>query len=96
MNGITVAFLVAGVLIVAAGVGVVLTRRARRRAVVWLTPPGSTIAHAFRQVELTNLGAVSPLRHCGTWLVTELREDEHAEQCWPCRRAAEELGERSP
>lgn len=84
------AFVVAGLLLMAAAVVAVLTWRARQRAVVWLVPPGSTTAHAFRQVELTNLGAVSPLPNCDTWLAVELRDNENTARCWACRRATDE------
>lgn len=91
MNGLAAAFPMAGVLLVAAGVGAVLTRRARRRAVVWLVPPGSRLAHAFRPDEVTTFHDVSALRHGGTWPVAELREDDHAPRCAPCVRAARSL-----
>jgi hypothetical protein len=91
MSGVQAAFLFAGLLLVAAGWIVVTTRRARRRTVAWLVPPDSHIAHAFRPAELKRFHEVSALRHCGTWPVAELREDDHAPWCAPCQRAARSL-----
>ncbi len=91
MNAIQAAFLFAGLLLVAAGWIAVTTRRARRRAVVWLVPPGSPRAHAFRPAEVKRFGEVATLRHCGTWPVAELRENEHVPRCAQCERAARSL-----
>lgn len=95
MSVITQAFLAAGLLIAVAGLVAWRTRRARRITTVWLVPPDSQIAHAFRQVDLKKLDEVTAVRHCGTWSVAELHVNEHAERCWPCRRAVE-LSEKSP
>ena len=92
MSGVQAAFLFAGLLLVAAGWIAVTTRRARRRSVVWLVPPGSPRAHAFRLAEVKRFGEVTALRHSGTWPVAELREDDHAPRCAPCERAARSLG----
>ena len=91
MSAVQAAFLFAGLLLVAAGWIAVTTRRARRRAVVWLMPPDSQFVHAFRPAEVKRFREVSPLRHCGTWPVAELREDDHAPLCAPCERAARSL-----
>jgi hypothetical protein len=91
MSAVQAAFLFAGLLLVAAGWIAVTTRRATRRAVVWLVPPDAHLAHAFRPADLKNFHEVSPLGHCGTWPVAELREDEHVTRCAPCERAARTL-----
>lgn len=92
----TQAFVAAGLLLVVAGLVLWRTRRARRMTTVWLVPPDSRIAHAFRQVDVKKLDEVTAVRHCGTWPIAELHVDLDAERCWPCRRALERLGEKSP
>ena len=87
VSAIQAAFLFAGLLLVAAGWIAVTTRRARRRAVVWLVPPGSPLEHAFRPAELKNRHEITALRQCGTWPVAALREDDHMPRCAPCERA---------
>lgn len=91
MSGVTATFLFAGLLLVASGWIAVTTRRARRRAVVWLVPPDSRFAHAFRPAEVKRFREVSAVRHCGTWPVAELWEDDHVPRCAPCERAARSL-----
>jgi len=87
VSGVQAAFLFAGLLLLAAGWIAVTTRRARRRTVAWLVPPDSRFAHAFRPADLKHLHEVTALRHCGTWPVAELREDDHVPRCAPCERA---------
>lgn len=64
---------------------------------LWMVPPNSHVPHAFRRADL-EAGAqeLTALRHCGTWPVGELREDEFTERCRPCQLAVTELERTSP
>jgi hypothetical protein len=57
--------------------------------VKWMRSGGSRIAHAFAEIDLeVGFERVEPLAGCNRFWVGELQEDELAERCLACQRAA--------
>lgn len=86
------AFVVAGVLTVAAGLVAVRTWQVRHSIVRWIRPPRSPVTHAIPKAELrggpVEVGAVA---HCGRWPAADLAQDDRAERCLACVRTVERL-----
>jgi hypothetical protein len=96
MNDIAWAFVLASVLIVAAGLIAVRTWQVRHSEVQWMRSPGSPLAHAIPKAEL-RAGPIEvvAVAHCGRWPAADLARDDRAERCMACVRAVEQL-ERRP
>jgi len=92
MSGTAWAFVVAGVLTVAAGLIAVRTWQVEHSSVRWMRPPGSPVAHAIPKTELrAGLIEVGVVARCGPWHTADLVRDDLAERCVTCRRAVDRL-----
>lgn len=104
---VSVAVIVGGPVVIAAG-WIAVTRRSRRARprqpeliVEWRRPLNYQIAHAFRVVELrVERFDAEALALCGTWPVAalvpvaELVTDEEAPRCAVCQHAVQRLEQR--
>jgi len=56
---------------------------------IWMRPTWSTVACAFPGVEIAaGLDPLEPIARCDRWAVADLVQDDKAERCPACRRAA--------
>jgi len=89
------AFVVAGVLTIAAGLIALRTWQVGHSTARWMRPPGSPVAHAIPKTELhADLVEVAAVAHCGRWPTADLTRDDHAERCMACVLAVERLEHR--